>query len=172
LKRYALLERLRGGDRRSIGRANAVARAVVRHPQALPELAAGLWHADPVVRVRAADALEKVSREEPTWLTPLRAELLTLAAETTEPELRWHLAQMLSRTGLSGSRRTRLVRILKRYLRDRSAIVRVAAVQGLVDLSPRAGLRPFVRRELDRMLTAGTPAERARARMLLAAGTA
>ena len=61
---YAVLDRLRGGDWRSIGRANAVARAVLRRPGTLPELAAGLWHADPVIRVRAADALEKVSRAQ------------------------------------------------------------------------------------------------------------
>ena len=54
---YRLLEKLRQGERRCIGRAGEVARAVLRQPQRVPELAAGLWHPDVLVRMRASDAL-------------------------------------------------------------------------------------------------------------------
>jgi hypothetical protein len=56
-----LLGMLRQGDRRSIGKADEVVALVLRQPRHLPVLAAGLWHPDPLVRMRAADALEKVS---------------------------------------------------------------------------------------------------------------
>jgi len=166
-----LLDQLRGGDRRSIGRANAVVQDVLRSPRRLPELAAGLWHPDAVVRIRTGDALEKVSRQQPRWFWPLRQDLLCLAQRGVEQETRWHLAQMLPRLGLRGAQRGALVRLLRRYRKDPSAIVRVSAMQGLVEVA-RAdpALRPVVRRELRRVLKEGSPAERARARKLLTAG--
>ena len=160
---------LRRGDRRSIGKADEAAALVLRRPSRLPELAAGLWHPDPLVRMRAGDALEKVSRERPEWLRPLRRELLALAATTAEQELRWHLAQLLPRLGLSASQRGTLVAVLRGYARDSSVIVRVSAMQALVELAViDQGLRPLARRQFRRTLEAGTPAERARACKLLA----
>ena len=53
---------LAGGDRRSIGRANEVASFVLAHAEHLPDLIDGLGHADPVIRMRCADAAEKVRR--------------------------------------------------------------------------------------------------------------
>jgi len=99
-----LLDQLRGGDRRSIGRPNAVAQEVVGSPRRFPELVAGLWHPDALVRMRAGDALEKVSRHHPGWLWPLRGDLLGLARIVEEHEARWHLAQILPRLGLRGAR--------------------------------------------------------------------
>jgi hypothetical protein len=173
MKMRRLLDQLRTGDRRSIGRADAVAGAVLLHPRRLPELAAGLWHPNGLVRMRSSDALEKVSRVRPEWLRPIRADLLALAARTAEQELRWHLAQLLPRLGLSRPQRQRLVSLLRKYLRDRSAIVRVSALQALVELMRiDQALRPWVRRRLRRALARGTAAERARARKLLATSAA
>jgi hypothetical protein len=56
---------------------------------------AALWHADPLVRMRAADAAEKASAQMHHLLNPHKAALLVLMEETTEIELRWHLAQMV-----------------------------------------------------------------------------
>lgn len=171
VNRSQLLDQLKTGDRRSIGRSEAVVRAALRSPGRLLELAAGLGHPNGLVRMRASDALEKVSRERPEWLRPIRAELLTLAGETREQEVRWHLAQLLPRLGLRRTQRQRLVWILRGYLRDPSAIVRVSALQALVELSSRdRTLERLVRRQLRRALTRGTPAERARARQLRAEG--
>jgi HEAT repeat protein len=146
---------------------------VLGRPGYLPELAAGLWHPEPLVRMRAGDALEKVSRQRPEWLRPIGQDLLDLAATTDEQELQWHLAQLLPRVGLSVRQRQALVPVLRRYLQVPSAIVRVSALQALVELmGTDSKLRPFVRRQLRRALTEGTAAERARARKLLAAGAA
>jgi len=164
---------LRYGDRRSIGRSDEVASAVLRRPADVPELAAGLWHPDALVRTRAGDALEKVSRQQPQWLRPIGSDLLALAEATAEQELQWHLAQLLPRVGLRSRQRRRLVAVLRRYLRAASAIVRVSALQALVELTATdQSLRPLVRRQLSRALAEGSPAERARARKLLAAGAA
>jgi len=170
MARTPLLDQLRKGDRRSIGRANVIVREVLRSPSRLPELLAGLWHPDPLIRMRAGDALEKVSRQEPGWLWPVRGELLELAQTTREQEARWHLAQTLPRLGLRGTQRHALVALLRRYRRDRSAIVRVSALEGLVELAAGdSALRRSVHRQLRRALEQGSTAERARARKLLAA---
>ena len=58
-----ILSRLRGGDRRSIGNVSEVVAAVRKKPDLLKGLVAGLFDEDPVVRMRAADAMEKVSLE-------------------------------------------------------------------------------------------------------------
>ena len=83
---------LQGGDRRSIGNSNRVAALILGRPERLPELMQCLWSADAIVRMRAADAAEKVSAKQPALLTPFKADLLALADETTQAELRWHLA--------------------------------------------------------------------------------
>ncbi|MGC1903907.1 MAG: hypothetical protein WA715_08825 [Candidatus Acidiferrum sp.] len=66
---------LRGGDRRSIGRANEVAALIAKDPRLFPELVSGLWSDDHIVRMRAA-AAEKVTREQPQLLRPHKRESL------------------------------------------------------------------------------------------------
>src|SRR5271155_4223187 len=61
-------KQLEGGDRRSIGRSDEVARLVSKNLALLPQLVAGLWSEHPVVRMRAADALEQVTRAHPASL--------------------------------------------------------------------------------------------------------
>lgn len=62
MKSNEILSNLRGGDRRSIGKVGEVVGAVQKKPDLFKDLVAGLFEADPVVRMRAADAMEKISR--------------------------------------------------------------------------------------------------------------
>src|SRR5690242_12000583 len=82
MRSHRILALLEGGDRRSVGRADEVAALVSRNPKLFPRLFAGLWSDDPVVRMRAADAAEKVTRTAPKLLQPYKAELLGLLAES------------------------------------------------------------------------------------------
>jgi hypothetical protein len=159
---------LAGGDRRSIGRSNEVARLVLKAPRRFRELIACLWHEDPVIRMRAADAAEKVSAQKPRLLDRHKPDLLGLLAETEQIELRWHLAAMIPRLRLSSLERQRAATTLQLYLDDRSSIVKTFALQGLTDLSQHdAPLRTKVKHLLEEALRSGTPAMRARARHLL-----
>lgn len=127
-----------------------------------------LWDFDPLVAMRAADALEKFTREKPDLLQRYKAQLLGLLAECTQQEVRWHLAAMVPRLRLSYPEIRRAAQTLQTYLQDTSSIVKTLAMQGLVDLTAQnASLRPEVT-ELIRSLTrSGTPAMRARGRHLL-----
>jgi hypothetical protein len=159
---------LRGGDRRSIGRSNQVVKLVLRAPQHFAQLIKCLWSDDPILRMRAADAAEKVSSTQPDLLRPYKAELLGLLAEAEQIELRWHLALMIPRLPLTQAEKRRAAETLQLYLEDRSSIVRTFALQALADLSrsdPRLRLR--VREILEESMATGTAAMKARTRRLL-----
>jgi hypothetical protein len=104
---------LKGGDRRSLGRANEVVELVLADNGKLGELFETLFGDDEVVRMRAGDALEKVCRYHPDWLAPYIDRMLTDVAATEQPSVQWHLAQMLGELDMSSGQRQRAVDILK-----------------------------------------------------------
>lgn len=159
---------LAGGDRRSIGRANEVVDLVGLQPEKAALLIECLWDADSLVRMRAADAAEKISRDRIGLLLPYKTPLLGLLAETTQQEVRWHLAVMVPRLKLTPLECRRVAEVLQQYLEDRSSIVRTCAMQGLADLTRQnASLRPMVLDLIRSLTRTGTPAIRARGRILL-----
>ena len=164
---HLLLSLLTGGDRRSIGRSPVVVGRVLRRPKLLQVLVQGLSAADPLVRMRAADALEKVSVPLRSQLRRYVPRLLRLAKEASEQELQWHLSQVLPRLALSPKQRTEARRIFRGYLASRSSIVQAMAVEALVQLAPdsRAG-RQAVVRLLAEASCSPRAAVRARARRL------
>ena len=128
----------------------------------------GLWSEDPLVRMRAADAAEKVTRKNPDLLRPYEKELLGLMSEAKEPELRWHLAVLVPRLPLSAKDRQLAISLLNSYLKDRSSLVKTFALQGLADLGQAdSSVRLAVRELLREATRSGTPAMRARSRKLL-----
>jgi hypothetical protein len=163
-----LLAPLAGGDRRTIGRSDEVVAMVSKNPKLFPSLIAGLWSGDPLVRMRAADATEKVTRTKGELLQPYKKELLGLMAEASQQEVRWHLAVMIPRLALNAKERQIAVAALHTYLEDRSSIVKTFALQGLAELAENAtSMRPAVMELLRESTRSGTPAMKARSRKLL-----
>src|ERR1035438_9407830 len=168
MPRKQILALLEGGDRRSIGHSDQAVAAVSKNPKVFPELIGHLWSADPLVRMRAADAAEKVTRENHELLQPYKRELLGLMAETEQQELRWHLAAMIPRLLLNAKQRNLATSLLVGYLEDRSSIVRTFALQGLADLAQDdPSIRPGVIDLLRQATQTGTAAMKARSRKLL-----
>ena len=168
MSRNNVLRLLEGGDRRTIGRADQVAAIVAKSLRLFPKLIAGLWSADPLIRMRAADAAEKVTRKHPELLTPFKKELLGLMTEATEQEMRWHLAVMVPRLPLNATERELAISALSGYLEDRSSIVKTFALQGLADLARGdPAIQPTVVEILRDATRNGTPAMKARSRKLL-----
>ena len=168
MSRRDILSLLQGGDRRTIGRADQVAAMVSDNPKLFSRLIAGLWSADPLVRMRAADATEKVTREHPAFLRPYKKELLGLMSEATQQELRWHLAAMIPRLPLDARERQIAMSSLNHYLQDRSSIVKTFALQGLADFAQNEPtILPRVLEILRGATRNGTPAMKARSRKLL-----
>jgi HEAT repeat protein len=168
MPRDPLTNLLKGTDKRSIGRANEVAALVLREPRRFPQLIGQLWSDDGVVRMRAADATEKISAKNPGLLKPFKAEFLGLLFEAEQKELRWHLAQMIPRLPLTKKERLRAAEGLRRYLKDTSSIVKTFALQGLTELArAEASLLSEISENLEAAERAGTSAMKARACKLL-----
>jgi hypothetical protein len=123
---------------------------------------------DPVVGMRAADAVEKVTADRPEPLGPYAAALLGPVARIEQREVRWHVAQMLPRLDLGAEERDVAVTILTDYLQDRSKIVKAFAMQALADLAQADGrLRRRVVSLIEELTTTGGPAMQARGKKLL-----
>jgi hypothetical protein len=168
MPRNDILLLLEGGDRRTIGRSDQAVAIVSKDPRLFPKLIAGLWCEDPLVRMRAADATEKVTRTNREFLQPYKRELLGLMRESKQQELRWHLAVMVPRLLLNARERQHATSLLNSYLEDRSSIVRTSALQGLYDLAQNdPSIRPTVVETLRKASRIGTPAMKARSRRLL-----
>lgn len=163
-----ILKKLAGGDRRSIGRSNEIVAEVLRQPSRLSHLFEGLANYDPLVRMRAADAIEKISAQRPELLRPFKKRLLEIAGKSEQQEVRWHAALMIPRLALTARERALAVDILFDYLRDRSSIVKTFAMQGLASLAGTdSALRVRILPLLEELTEIGTPAMRARGRKLL-----
>jgi len=162
------LERFSGGDRRSIGAADSVAAAILRDPKNLPDLLQGMAFPDALIRMRCADAAEKVSRVRPELFAGHAPWLLDLAERAEQQEVRWHMAQILPRLALSQAQALQAIALLRLWLGGASRIVQVNALQGLYDLSRDAPERvPDLPALLAEAIEQGPPSLRARARKLL-----
>lgn len=163
-----VIEKLAGTDRRSIGFADEVAEEIADDQALFDEVFEAIWLDDPVIRMRAADAVEKASRRRPERLLPHKDVLLNDIAKVDQQEVRWHLAQMVPRLPLDFSEKQRAITIVEAYINDRSTIVRVNALQALFELAgDDANLKAKAHRYLTLALESGSPAEKARARKLL-----
>jgi hypothetical protein len=165
-----ILQKLAGGDRRSIGKADRVVEQILKTPALFGDVVRGFTHVDPVIRMRCADVAEKVSAVHPEWLELYKPALLSFASTVREKEVVWHMAQMLPRLELSPSERRRVVALLFKYLEDASQIVKTCSMQALFDMSENdSRLRRRVVPILRGAVRNGSPATRSRAKKLLSA---
>ena len=166
---HPLLLKLEGGDRRSIGRADEVASEILKDPRLFHVLVEGLNVENPVIKMRAADAMEKASIEKPGHLLPYKSQLLKLAASSEQIEVQWHLAQILPRLKLNHNEKVTVVNTLLTYLSGNSSIVNTFVMQAFADIAQTdEKLRPSLLVHIKELSVTGTPAMKARGRKLLA----
>jgi HEAT repeat protein len=141
----------------------------LNEPGLFDPLFAGIQHDDPLIRMRAADAVEKITARHFEYLQPYKEQLLESIAAIDQQEVRWHVAQMLPRLALNPAELGAAVQILRGYLDDRSQIVKTSAIQALADLAETdAGLRQELIPLLEQLVQTGSPAVKSRGRRLLA----
>ena len=104
------------GKKNSLGRAPEVVTVVLADQSRLPELYDCLFAPDAWVRMRGADALEKVCREHPDWLVPYIGRMQTDLASSTQPSILWHMAQIYAQVPLSNAQKTAAIQWLKRQV--------------------------------------------------------
>lgn len=71
-----ILDKLSGGDRRSIGRVDEVVADVLRDPSLFERVFDGMLSDDPIIRMRAADAVEKITAQHPEYLQHYKEKLI------------------------------------------------------------------------------------------------
>lgn len=127
---------LKGGDLRSIGKANLAATRV-NSQESFDGLFLELYDADRIVVMRAADAIEKVTATQPAYLQPHKSEVLSLCSKARDIELKWHLALLASRLKLTKKQTDNIWKTLSRWTIDKneSKIVRVNSLQALYNIS-------------------------------------
>lgn len=169
---YRILDKLRGGDLRSIGKSEEVVNDVLNNPKLfrciLDEI---INNNDPVVRARAADVTEKVSRIHPQYLRPFKAKLIDEISNIQQQEVRWHVAQMFSYIDVTPAERAKIEEMLFSWISSdnvKSIIVKVFCLQ---TLSNFAKLDPLLRKKvlekLKYIAQHGSPAMKSRSKKLI-----
>jgi hypothetical protein len=163
-----LLKMLRGGDHRSIGRSEEVVSEVLADARLFGPLFDCMLADDPLVCMRAADAVEKITRLRPDFLRSYKNRLINRVARSLHQEVRWHVAQLFSRLELSNADRRKIRVILNEYLEGESRIVKTFAMQALADIARHdKRLQPSILKQLEELTRDGSPAMRSRGKKLL-----
>jgi hypothetical protein len=169
-KAESIREMLAPGGRLDVGRVREVVELVENRSARFDQLVECVWEDDPAVASRAADALERATRDRPARAQRWKAEFLGLMSETTEKKIRWNLALVVPRLKLTVAECRRVSAVLRSYLDDPSSIVKTAALHGITDLSRQdPESLPDVLDLLRVAGRSGTPAMRSRSRILLKA---
>jgi hypothetical protein len=164
-----ILKKLEGGDRRSIGQVAKVVDEVSRQPALFETVFKAMLVDDPIVRMRAADAVEKITANQPHYLQPYKDMLINQVAKVNQQEVRWHVAQILPRLSLNRRERETVVEILFGYLQDKSKIVKTFSLQALADFAQEdSSLRLRVVEVIKETVQSGSPAVINRGKKLLA----
>jgi len=159
---------LREGDLRTKGRSEDVVKQALKRPELFKDVVAAILDDDPGVRMRAADAAEKISRIHPEWLKPHKKLFLRTISRIDQQEVRWHVAQILPRFELTGPERRTVVGLMKSFLTDESSIVKTFAMQALADIAIQDDrYLPEVTKIIDKLIKNGSPAMKARGKKLL-----
>jgi len=165
---HVLLKTLCEGDRRSIGASNRVVSIVLAKPELIKVLFLGMEVENPLLRMRCADVIEKVTRQVPELLQPYKRRILGTLAKIEQKEVRWHVAPLLARLSLSFREESSAMALLLDYTNDRSSIVKTMAMQALADIALRRPRRlAEITQHISELSTIGTPAMKARGRKLL-----
>jgi hypothetical protein len=160
---------LGSGDRRSIGDVGGIVPRIKSSPSLVNALVRLMCDADPVVSMRAADALEKASRDDPHILAPHKRELLGTIGKNPQQEVRWHLLQILPRLRLTRAEQTQAFEIATLSLRHHSRIVVADALSAMFKLSVGDAVQTQrAKSEAERLRSSSSAAVRSRAKRLLA----
>ena len=130
-----LLDWLKGGTVQSLGRTEEVVAIIEQDEAAYDEVFEGLFDEDPVVRLRATDAIEKASRTHPEWLVAWQDEILGRLDEFEGHDVQqMHIALLIKHMDLSLAQARRMLTRLERWSRIDHKFMLASCMSGLMDL--------------------------------------
>ncbi len=164
----SIVRKLKEGDLRQKGKSEEVVSDVLKKPQLFRDVVAGILDTEPGIRMRASDAVEKITRLRPELLQPYKKDFLNVFVMIDQKEVRWHLAQILPRLELTKKERQQVFNVLVSFLDDDSRIVKTFAMQGLADIAETdRSYLPHVVKIVEGLMASGIPAIQSRGKKLL-----
>jgi hypothetical protein len=164
-----ILAKLLGGDLRSIGRADEVLADILKDSSLFEEVLTGMQSDNPLVRMRAADAIEKASKLHPEYLQPYKETVIYKLSEIEQQEVRWHVALLFSYLELNDMEKSLVAEKLLTWIRkSKSKIVIVNSLEALVHIVQQdKRYKRTVGELLKELITSGSPAVIARSKKLM-----
>ncbi|HEV7227812.1 hypothetical protein [Brevundimonas sp.] len=145
---------LSGGRPNSLGRTVEVVEAVLADRARLGELLDCYGSDDPLVRLRASNALKRVEAQRHDWLAPVIDRLLSEVGALDQASAQWTLAQLFGRLAadMDGDQRRAAEALLRRNLVESddwivlNTTIDTLAVWARTDADLRDWLRPHLQR--------------------------
>jgi HEAT repeat protein len=132
-----LLQKLSGGNLLSDGDSKKVAQEVLDNPGKFANLKECLSEKDDVVRARACDAIEFISRYKPELIEGIIQQLTELATCDPVDMVRWHCAMIFANLSYDKQSLEKVVSVLYEMLKDESNMVKPWAISTLAILGKR-----------------------------------
>ena len=115
------------GKKNSLGRVDDVIIEVLDDPSRIDELYNAMFHDDAWVRMRAADAFEKICRVNPIWIEPYIDRIQADLDKSQQASIQWHIAQIYCQIRLDDLQKKHAIDWLARLLKTTSVDWIVAA---------------------------------------------
>lgn len=165
---HPIIQKLTPGDLRTTGKADEVANQILKDSSLVKIILKGIQSNSPGLKMRSADALEKACKKNPKIAQPHAKHLIKIAEVSTQQEVQWHMAQILSYLNLSNEQERKAKNILFKYLdTTNSNIVKTFSVQTLFEISQRnKQFEKEISERIDKEYKAGSPAIRKRIEIL------
>lgn len=116
-----------GGKSNSLGRTNEVIERVLHDASLLEQVYDCVFSEDAWVRMRAIDAIEKICRQHPEWLSLYIDRFQKELHGSMQPSIQWHLAQIYQQVELTDKQRAHAIEWLEKRLSATEADWIVAA---------------------------------------------
>jgi hypothetical protein len=161
-----LIKLLSGGDLRSIGNNNSLVDAI-KDQEHFDRLFKCLFYKDRIVVMRAADAIEKITIANPSYLSKHKTQILKFVDTAVDKEFKWHLALLIPRMKFDKKEFIKIWGIMLMWAKDKSnsRIVRVNSLQALFELAKQEiSLLPQFNLVLQQMEKENIPSLNARIR--------
>jgi len=159
---------LRVGDLRTAGKSEEVVKLALSNPELFKAVINAILSDDPGTRMRAYDAVEKITLDHPEWLKPYKKLFLNRIVTSDQKEVKWHIAQILPRFTLTKNEREKVFSLMLTYLDDDSRIVKTFAMQALTDIAMQdIAYIDKVRTIVKKSMKNGAPSQISRGKKLL-----
>lgn len=164
-----IIDYILDGDKRSLAGVPQVVSLIKKDSKLIGSLLSVVSSEQEAYNMRALDAIEKATRDDFSLLQPYKKIFINQLIYQKQKEIRWHVAQIISRFKFTKIERHRIANILiEDYLKDDSSIVKTNTLHALTEIAlSDEELSMRVKPIIKRAIRSGTRAMAARAKKLL-----